>query len=109
MTYEYSRYTKVDSSGKSFSVQNSAYKNIRFALQTAKIITITQSDLANLPGLSYRLYEDVSYWRILLAYNGLNDPIQDIYVGMKLRVPTKASISQHMSAFRKDATRTITI
>lgn len=109
MAYDYSKYTKVDSSGKDYSVHRSGYKNIRFALVAVREIIVTQSDIANLPGLSFRIYGDTSYWRILLAFNGLNDPIQDIYVGQRLKVPSLASITQHLTTFKKQARPTFII
>jgi nucleoid-associated protein YgaU len=95
--FDYGRFTPVDSSGKAYSVFNSAFKNIRWALPYVNVHTITASDMANLPGIAYDFYGDVSLWRMLLAYNGLQDPIQDIYPGVQLKMPSKASVIDYIS------------
>lgn len=90
--YSYSQYTPVTSDGRAWSIWRSAYKNIRFSLRLERVVTLTESDTANLPGISFRQYGTVDYWRILLHYNGLADPIQDVYAGMSFNLPTQASI-----------------
>lgn len=96
--YDWGRYTPVDNTGTNRSVFKSAYKNIRFAIPFTSTYVITESDLANLAGMAYKLYADVSLWRVLLTYNGLQDPIQEVYPGMVLKVPAKADIIAYMSA-----------
>jgi hypothetical protein len=95
--YDWSNYTPVDSTGSNYDKFKSAYKNIRFNVQPTTQIQLTIQDLANLPGLAYRLYGDTSLWRALLAYNGLSDPLSDIAVGMTLKIPTKAAITAYVS------------
>lgn len=65
-------------------VFKSSYVNMRFSVLPAKVIIIDSKYQANLPGLSYDYYGDVSYWRAILAFNGLVDPISDIAVGTRI-------------------------
>jgi hypothetical protein len=95
--YDWSNYTPLDSTGDNFDIFKSAYKNIRFNVQTSQQIQLTATDMANLPGLAYRLFGDSSLWRALLAFNGLNDPLSDIAVGILLMVPSKAAITAYLS------------
>lgn len=104
--YDYSRYTPIDNTGSNYDIFRSAYKNIRFGLTTTTKMTISEADQANLPGLSYRLYGDTSLWRILLRFNGISDAIQDVYPGLVLNVPDKASIINYLS--RQQANRQLT-
>lgn len=95
--YDWSAYTPLDSTGTNYDKFKSAYKNIRFNVQQTQQIQLTATDMANLPGLAYRLFGDTSLWRALLAYNGLSDPLSDIAVGIILKVPTKAAITAYLS------------
>lgn len=109
VTYNYSKYTPVDSTRTELSIFKSAYANVRFALALDKIIVLREVDVADLPGLAFRHYGDVSLWRLLLAYNGMNDPLQDLYPGLRFRLPTKASITQYLSSQRNTRRERISI
>lgn len=98
MAYDIKKYSRTEREGRQLSIHKTAYKNLRFALTLEKVIVLTEMDTANLPGISYRLYGDVSYWRILFHYNGMRCPISDVRPGVKLMVPSKASITAYMSA-----------
>lgn len=108
-SFDYSRYTPVDNTNSEYSIFKSAYKNIRFALPYASIRTVRASDMANLPGLAFELYKDVSLWRLLLAYNGVQDPIQDIYPGFVLKVPDKSDIIAYIAQQQNNTQPTVTI
>lgn len=104
--YSYTQYTPRTSDGGSLSIWRSAYKNVRFNLKLQTVRTLTETDASDLPGLSYRLYGTVDYFRILLHYNGLSDPIQDVYPGMQFRVPTQASIVAWLTRQQNNTTVT---
>ncbi len=107
--YDYGRYTPVDNTGREYSIFKSAFKNIRFALAYSSTYTITESDLANLVGIADKMYGDVSLWRVLLAFNGLQDPIQDIYPGLVLKIPSKSDIIAYISKQQNNQRPTIFI
>lgn len=63
------------------------YKDIHLYVPVADIITIDASTESNLPGIAAdRLNSRYLYW-VLLLFNGLHDPIQDIRPGVKLKIP----------------------
>lgn len=96
--YNYSRYTPVDNTGKSYSPFKSAYKNIRFAMSPTSTYTIDEADMANLMGIAFRKYADISLWYALLAYNGIQDQVQQVYPGLVLQCPDKSAIIAYISA-----------
>lgn len=106
--YTWSQYTPLDNTGTSYSVFKSGYKNLRFNLTLDRTIYLTASDAYNLPGLSYKLYGVVDFWRILLSYNGLNDGIQDVQAGMLFNIPTKSSVIAYLTQ-QQSATSTAII
>jgi len=83
---------------KDIDVCNSPYTNIRYGVTVDKVITIDSKYEANLPGLAYDYYGDQRYWRAILAFNGLVDPINDIQTGVQLGMPNKASLEAFMSS-----------
>jgi hypothetical protein len=107
--YDYSKYTPLDSTGIDYDVFKSAYKNIRFALPTAQKHSVTDADMANLPGISYLYYGDVSLWRIILYFNGLTDALQDVYPGMTLNIAAKSDIINYVSKQQNNSPMNIII
>lgn len=107
--YNWSNYTPVDSTGDNYDIFSSGYKNIRFNVPVQTQYQLTSTDMANLPGLSYRFFGDTSLWRGLLAYNGLSDPISDIAIGIVLNVPTKAALLAYLSSQQSTSQAPVTI
>src|ERR1700692_4620994 len=95
--YNWTNYTVPDNTGTDWDVFSSAYKNLRFNVQTNMQIQLTAADAANLPGLAYKYYGDTSFWRVLLAFNGWSDPISQVAPGVVMNLPTKAAILQYLS------------
>lgn len=107
--YNWSRYTPLDNTDDAYSPSKSAYKNIRFALPVAQQVTINSVYAANLPGLANDVYGDTSLWRMILAYNGLQDAISDICVGKVLSLPAKADVISYLSSQQNNQTPTFSI
>ena len=77
---------------------NSAYANIRFGVPVTQLITVSAKYVANLPGLAFDMYGTTDYWRAILAFNGLQDPISDIQVGTILGLPDDAGLQAFLAA-----------
>jgi len=107
--FNWSSYTPIDSTGTNYDIFSSAYKNIRFNVQTAQQYQLTASDMANLPGLAYKFFGDTSLWRAIMAYNGLSDPLSDIAIGITINIPTKSDLLSYLSAQSTNANQAITI
>lgn len=105
----WSAYTPADSTGTNYDIFSSAYKNIRFNVQSQSQYQITITDMANLPGMADRFFADTSLWRALMSYNGISDPLSGVAVGMTINVPTKAALQAYVAAQVKTQQTTITI
>lgn len=90
--------TPYDVSTGSYDYFHSLYNNIRYQISTSSVYKIKADDVANLPGISFRVYGTVDLWRVILEYNGLNDPINDIEVGMVLNIPSKSEVASLLSS-----------
>ena len=75
----------------------SLYVNIKYNIVVQQVITVPSKYEANLPGLAHDYYGDQNYWRVILAVNGLIDPISDVVTGMSLVLPTADSVTAYLS------------
>lgn len=107
--YDWSRHTPADNTGESYNISASAMKNIRFTVSAVQTYLISAADMANLPGIAYKIYGDTSLWRIIMAYNGFSDAIQDIQVGIILQLPAKAAIMDYVTKHQNQQQLQITI
>jgi hypothetical protein len=90
-------------------IVTSEYANIRWGVGLKGILTISSQYVANLPGLAYDYYGDQSYWRAILAFNGLQDPISDIQVGTILGLPDDSSLQGYLSRTVQSSSVTMTV
>ncbi|QBQ74641.1 peptidoglycan binding protein [Burkholderia phage BcepSauron] len=93
----WSRYTPVDSTTTNYDLFRSAFRNVRFNVESQTRYQITSLDMANLPGLAYKFFGDTSLWRALMAYNGITDPLSGVCVGLTIKVPTKAALQNYVT------------
>lgn len=106
--FNWSSYTPLDNTGQNYDLFKSAYKNIRFAIQPQTQYQLTATDLSNLPGLAYKFFGDVSLWRVLMAYNGISDPLSQVAVGMVLNIPARADVIAYLSKQSANSSQTLT-
>ena len=92
-----------------FDFVSARYKNMRWLLRHTETYEVTSSDIANLPGIAFRVYGDVSMWRMILAFNGLQDPIQDMWAGQVLNLPSKAAVIAYLNEQLHTQQQTFTI
>lgn len=93
--YDYSQCTPIVSSGSHYYYNpfKSSYLNIRYNLSAGKSYTITIGDVGRLPNIAYRFYGNANLWRILCQVNQISDPINDIYPGRVINIPSLAEIT----------------
>jgi len=51
-------------------------------------------DLARPDRISYNIYKDQQYWWIILKYNNINDPFNDLFVTQTLLSPNEYDIQE---------------
>lgn len=95
--YRRANFIPLSDDGLSLDYLSSRYNSIGFLVYAGSTYRISQSDLANLPGIADRLYSDINLWWLLAMYNGIVDPINDLVVGLVLRVPTLSSIQEFLA------------
>lgn len=75
----------------------SNYKNIRYTIPSQGKYTVTAGDTGRIAMISYKVYGDTCFWRALLEYNGLKNPVSDIYPGLVLNLPNKSALVSLLS------------
>ena len=100
-TLEAQNFMSVSTEGTDYNIYDAKFKNVRFAVSVGKIITIDSGTEANLPLIAEREMGDQYLWWVLLDFNGLLDPIQDITPGRKLKIPDRAGL---LSFLQRDTT-----
>lgn len=106
--FSYYKYTPIDETGY-YDIFRSGYKNLKFNVQTNQQLQLDASNAYNLPGLSYQLYGDTSLWYALLAFNGLKDPLTDVYPGLILLIPTKSDVVAYVSKQAANTQTSVTL
>lgn len=107
--YDFSNNTPLDNTLTNYNTFKSGFKNIRFAFAPTRTYVIDESDMSNLVGIAFRLYADVSMWYPLMAYNGIQDQVQEVYPGLILKIPNKSDVIAYLSASKGTQTPTQTI
>lgn len=92
------RYMPLTSDGGDLDVFGYRLKNVRFNVPIEKEVIVGAQDAHNLPGLAYIHLGDASLWHVLLDYNGLDDSINDIVPGIKLKIPKRTELLAYMEA-----------
>jgi hypothetical protein len=70
---------------------------------------VNASDMANLVGIAYKAYGDVSWWYPIMAFNGIQDQLQEVYPGLILNLFAKSDAIAYISAQQTNQSTTITI
>jgi hypothetical protein len=83
----------LTSDGLSLDVFTAKFRDIRYILPVQTNITVDASSEANLPYLADKYLQDQDLWWVILMFNGLVDPIEDVTIGTTLRIPDKRSLT----------------
>ena len=57
-------------------------RNIQYGFHT-----VTEEDLGQPDGIAYRYYEDSNWWWLIMSYNGIINPMTDLKLGQRLKIP----------------------
>lgn len=79
-----------------FDIWDSTAKDMRYNVPTATTIVVDSSLEANLPHIAYEYLGDTSLWWTLLYFNGLTDPLSDIYSLAVLRIPERQALITYL-------------
>ena len=101
--------TQLMDNSLELDIFKSSYVNIRFGVIPIQIVVIDSKYQANLPGLAHDFYGNQEYWRAILSFNGLVDPINDVTVGRRIGLPDPSSLQAFMASRNESLTRSISV
>jgi hypothetical protein len=99
----------LEDNTQSLDFLRSAYVDLRYGAILETTVTIDSRYEANLPGLAFDYYGDQELWRAILAFNGLTDPLNDIIVGVQLRMPSQSSIDAYFATNSSNLNPTLSL
>lgn len=100
-------FMTMTSDRQDLDVFGAKFKNLRYNIPTESTIVLTAADENNLPGLAYTHLGDKSLWWVLLSYNGLYDPIEDVKAGLKLKIPSRRALITYLETTTDQPTNII--
>lgn len=88
---------------------NSGYVNLRYGATLETVITIDSRYEANLPGLAFDYYGNQEMWRVIMEFNGIQDPLNEVLVGVLIRMPSQASVDAFFTKTSTDLNPTLVL
>lgn len=82
--------------GTHFDFWGAAFNDMHLYVQELTRIQIDAEGAANLPGLAAKFLGSRYYWWVLLMYNGLYDPLNDIIPGAILKIPNPQQLNTYL-------------
>jgi nucleoid-associated protein YgaU len=96
--FDSANFMSLSADGQDLDIFSARFKDIRFGVPSSVSVEVDSATEANLPGLADKYLGDQALWWIILEYNGLVDPIEDITPGTVLRIPERRSVIQYLDA-----------
>lgn len=66
---------------------NASYVDLHERVLQYGFHTVSETDLGQPDSIAHRYYGDSNWWWLICTYNGIVNPIVDMYLGQKLRIP----------------------
>lgn len=98
-SYSIDNFAPVVGEGDALDIWEADFVGIE-NLPSASTVQLDSTQAANLPGLADKYLGSPYLWWALLIYNGLDDPIRDVAVGLTLRIPDRDALMSYMLARR---------
>lgn len=76
----------------------SLYRNLRYTVAPERTIILDARYEFNLPGLAFDYYGSVHYWRAIMWFNAIVDPLKDTRAGTSITLPSKIDIDALMAS-----------
>lgn len=66
---------------------NARYVDVASSVLQYTLHTVSETDLYQPDSIAYRAYGRSDWWWLICTYNGIVNPVQDMYLGQRLRIP----------------------
>lgn len=79
---------------------DAAFKDMHLHVAASSTVVIDSTWEANLPGLAAEKLGDRFLWWALLMYNGIVDPVKEVFPGVVLRIPDPGQLKSYLALRR---------
>jgi hypothetical protein len=93
--FDASIYYKTLASG-AFNIWDVTPSNMRFNVPSATTVIVDSSLEANLPMMAQTYLGDQHLWWVILYYNGITDPLSDVYTLKVLNIPDRQTLISYL-------------
>lgn len=66
---------------------NARYADLYLASMETQLHIVSDTDLAQPDAIAYRYYRNSNWWWLLCSYNGIVNPLTDMFLGQRLKIP----------------------
>ena len=85
-------FIPITQDGQSLDIFKAKFREIRSTVREQQRVVIDAAYAGNLPGLAHKYLDNTSLWWAILLYNGLQDPLDDVKVGMTIKIPSRSDL-----------------
>ncbi len=90
-------YMDQGTTQQSLDYLSARYLNIKFIVPARDSFVVTQAYEANAPGIAFDFYGSADYWWVVLLFNGIQDPVEELVAGKVLQLPGLADVNAFLS------------
>jgi hypothetical protein len=92
-----SAYTDTGTEPKALDYLSARYLNIKFIVPARSSFVVTQAYEANAPGIAFDFYGSADYWWVVLLFNDIIEPLEELVAGKVLQLPGLADVNAFLS------------
>lgn len=96
--YDINQFMSVTDDGGALNYWDADFRNLNLIIPASETVVIGAEWSYNLPGLAASKLGSRFLWWVLLVYNGLSDPINDVVPGVTLAIPDRNALMSFLQA-----------
>jgi hypothetical protein len=93
--------------GSSLDLHSAKFRDLPMLVSSSRRVVIDSSTEANLPLLAHTYLGAKELWWAILMYNGMLDPITDVYIGRTVLIPSRTQMISLLEAGNRSNLSTI--
>lgn len=96
--FNMSNFYSTTEDGQSLDLLGAKFNNLAMLIPSSRTIVVNSSAEANLPFLADKYMGTSSLFWAIAMFNGIIDPINDVYIGRRLLIPARSAIISLLEA-----------
>lgn len=96
--YDINQFMAITDDGGSLNFWDADFRNLNLIISATETVLVDAEWSYNLPGLAAKKLGSRHLWWVLMVYNGLSDPINDVVPGVTLAIPDRHRLLAFLEA-----------